>query len=117
VSTPRRVKFDEDVLVIVNDKLLVCVGNDHRDRAFLSLGNRLALDAWVELSGNEIIHELANSFLGEFGAIKGKFLIFVRFLNGEGGPLANFQIEVSGMCTKRLSINGGKVDLALVLDR
>jgi hypothetical protein len=117
MSTPRRIKLNEDIFVIVDDEILVCMGDNHCDWAILVLWDRLAFDTWLELSGNEVIHKFANGFLGEFRTVEGEFLVIDRFLNGEGGPLANFQIEVSSVGTEGFGINGGKADLALVLDR
>jgi hypothetical protein len=117
VSTPRSVELEKDILLIVDDKVLVRLGN-HNCHTLLLLGNLLALDAGLNLASDEILEKLAEAFLAESSdrtrLSERKLLVLDRVLNGEGGPLANLEVEVAGMLTKVLGVNSGEVELALV---
>jgi hypothetical protein len=114
VSAPWGVELDENVLVVVNDLSLVVVGDDDGDGALLLLGNGLRLDAWVDLSGDEIIHERCDLRGGERAGVR-ELLVLVRLLDGESGELAGLEVEVSSVLSEGLGVNGREVDGALVL--
>ena len=116
VTTPRCIELDQHVLLVVHDDILVVLGHNHSDGAILLLGHRLTLDAWLKLSGDEIVDELAHG-LGVYLLIlrQGILLILHSLLDGERWPLSNFKIEVLAVLTKGLGVNGSNVDCALVL--
>jgi len=58
VTTPWCIKFNQDILIIIQDDIIVVLGHDDLDWTFLSLWDRLRLDAWLNLSSNEIRDEL-----------------------------------------------------------
>jgi hypothetical protein len=115
VSAPRGVEFEKNILLVVNDVLLVGGGNDNVD-ALLLLGNGLRLDGRVDLAFKEILDELADGLLGDlFVLVVGELGVLGGVLNGEGGPLANLEVEVASVLAEGLGVNGSKVDLALEL--
>lgn len=79
------------------------------------LGDRFALDAGLNLARNEIVEEFTNGLLGDVGTGEGELLVLLCVLNGKCGPLANLEVQVCGVLTECLCVNGSKVDLALVL--
>lgn len=116
MTAPRGVELDEDVLSVVEDDLLVVVGNDDGDGAVLLLGNRLALDAGLHLAAAEVVDELGDGLDGDvLGLLEGELLVLDRVLDGERRPLANLEVQVARVLAERLGVDGGKVDLALVL--
>lgn len=115
MAAPRCVVLDQDILVIVHDNLLVVVGDNDGDRAVLLLGNRLGLDARLDLALEEVADELADVLLGDLLVLGvGVLLVRLGVLDRKGGPLANLQVEVAGVLAKGLGVNGSDVDLALV---
>ena len=117
VTAPWGVELKENILVVVNHNLVIVLRNDNSDRAFLLLWDGLRLDAWLDLSGDEVINELADFLLSELlGLVIRKLLVVVRLLNSESGELADLEVEVGGMLTESLGVNSGEVDGALVLD-
>ena len=44
-----------------------------------------------------------------------ELLVLLRVLDSEGGPLADFEVKVAGVLAEGLGVDGGEVDLALVL--
>ena len=117
MTTPWGIELKENILVVVNHNLVIVLRNDNGDRAFLLLWDGLRLDAWLDLSGNEVINELADFLLSELlGLVIRKLLVLVRLLDSESRKLADLEVEVSGMLTESLGINGSEVDGTLVLD-
>lgn len=117
MTAPWGVELKENILVVVNHNLVIILRNDNSDRAFLLLRNGLRLDAWLDLSGNEVINELTDFLLSELlGLVIRKLLVLVRLLDSESGELADLEVEVGGMLTEILGVNSGEVDGTLVLD-
>lgn len=115
VTAPWCVELEKNILVVVKDEVVVVVGNDNGDRALLLLWDGLGLDAGLDLSGNEVINKLANVLSGNLlGLLVGELLVLVRLLDGEGGPLANLEVEVAGVLAEGLGVDGSEVDHALV---
>lgn len=116
MSAPGSVKLDEHVLVVVDDVLLIGVGDNDVDGAALVLGGGLRLDAGLDLASDVVLDVLANS-LGRklLVLVQGVLLVLDGVLDGKGGPLADLEVEVRAVLTKGLCVNGGEVDLALVL--
>ena len=117
VTAPWGVELKQNILVVVNHNLVIVLRNDNSDRAFLLLWDGLRLDAWLDLSGDEVINELADFLLSEFlGLVIRKLLILVRILDSESRELADLKVEVGGMLTESLGVNSGEVDGTLMLD-
>lgn len=92
------------------------MGDDDSDGTFLLLRDRLALDAWLNLAINKVLSELANILGIELLVLWiGEFLVLLNLLDGKGGELVGLEVQVTGVCSESLSINGSEVDLALVL--
>ena len=47
--------------------------------------------------------------------VEGEFLVLDGFLDGESGPLVNFEVEVSGVGSERFRVNGCETDFSLML--
>ena len=116
VAAPWGVVFHEDIFVVVNDYFLVIVSNDDLDRAFLFLGNRLRLDAGLDLAVDKVLNERADFLLAElFSLIKRKLGVLGSVLNGEGGELVSFEVEIAGVGTVGFGVDGREADNAFVL--
>ena len=118
MTTPRGIVFHEYVLCIVHDDLLVVVRYHNLNGAFLRLGNRLRLNARLDLAINKVLNEFCDVVMGELLAlVKGELLVLDRFLNSKSGPFISLQVEVAGVSAESLCVNGGEADDALVLLR
>ena len=118
VATPGGVELEKNVIFIVQNYLLVVVGHNDLNRAFLLLWNRLGLDAGVDLAVNEILDECAHVVVRKLLVlVKGKLLVLDGLLDREGGPFAVFEVQIAGMCAKGLGVNRGEADDPLVLLR
>lgn len=119
VSTPWGVELKEDVLVVVDDHVLIVLGNHYCDGTILLLWDRLALNGWLDLPRNEVLHEFADVICAQVRGRAllaiGKLLILLGVLNGESGPGTDFEIEVATVLTESGSIDGGEANLALDL--
>lgn len=115
VSAPWCVELDQDVLGLVKNNVVVVLGDDNSDWAIVLFWDRLALDAGVNLARNKIINKLANLLVGELVLGEGKLLVLLGVLDGESGPLADLEVEVTSVLTESLGVDGSEVDLALVL--
>lgn len=119
VSTPGGVELEENILLAVNDNLLVVLGHNNSDWALLLLWNWLALDAWLNLAGNEVLDEFSNLLLaeslGRAGLGVGELLVLGGVLDSESWPCADLEVEVACVLTESAGVDGCKVDLALVL--
>lgn len=120
VSAPWSVELEENVLVAVDDDVLVVLCNDDLDCALLALlWKWLALDAWLDLAGDEVFDVFANLLCGELldvaGGLVWELLVLGGVLNGESWPLANFEVEVTSVLAKGRGVDGSEADLALVL--
>ena len=116
MTTPRGVKFQEHVFLIIDHWFLIVVGNHNMDRALLGFWDRLGFDAWLDFTIYKVLDKAANVVMGDLlSLVIRKFLILNRFLDSKGWPLVLLEVEIGGMGTKGRSINGGKVDNTLVL--
>lgn len=115
VTAPGSVELDQDILVGVHDNFVVILGDNNGDRTVVLLGDGLGLDAGVDLAGDKVVKELGNLLCGEVSALEGELLVLLSVLDGESGPLADLEVEVTSVLTKGLCVDGGEVDLALVL--
>ena len=116
MSAPWGVELDKNILVVVDDNILVVVGNDGGDRAFLGLRDRLGLDAGLNLAVEDILHELGDVLLDNLLVlVVGELGVCLGVLDGEGGPLGGVEVQVSTVGTERLCVNGGHVKGTLVL--
>lgn len=116
MTAPRGVEFDQDILGVIHDNVLVVMGDDNGHRAILALWNRLRLDAGVDLSSDKVVNKLAYVLLGQLLAlVERKLLVLGDFLDGERGPLAEFEVQVATVLSEGLGVDGREVDLALVL--
>ena len=116
VTTPWGVELEKNIVLIVQNNLFVVVGHNDLNRALLLLGNRLRLDAGVDLAVNEVLDECANIVVCKLlTLVKGEFLVLDSLLDGEGGPFAIFEVQITGMCAKGFGVNSGEADNPLVL--
>ena len=119
MSAPWGVEFEEDVLLVVDDDVLVVLRHNNGHGTFLLLGDGLRFDAWLDFASHEVIDELANLLLAEvldvslFG--ERELLILLGVLDGERGPLADLEVEVASVLAEGLGVDGCEVDGALVL--
>jgi hypothetical protein len=119
VSAPWCVELEQDILIVLDHDVLVVLGDHNSDWTVLLLWDRLALNAWLDVASQEVIDELADGLLAEIadGALgcEWELLVLLCVLDGEGGPLADLEVEVAGVLTERLSVDRGEVELAFVL--
>jgi hypothetical protein len=116
VSAPWGIELNQDILLLIENNVLVVVGNDNGDWAILRLWNRLALDAGLDAAGDELVNESSDGLGSDFlGLVKGILFVLDGVLDGKGRPLANLEIEVTGVLAKGLGIDCSKVDLGAVL--
>ena len=116
MTTPWRIVFQKNVLVVVDDEILVVVCNDDLNRALLLLWDWFRLDARLRLAVNEVLDEFGNIIMSDLLLlVKGELLVLDGLLDGESGPLVGREVEISSMRTERFSINSSKVDSTLML--
>jgi hypothetical protein len=115
MTAPWSIKLNQNIFLVVKHNVFVILGDNHRHWSFLLLRDRLRLDAGLNLAINIVLNKLAHVLLGDLCSAEWELLILDGILNGEGRPLADLKIQVSGMCTKSFGINCRKVDFALVL--
>jgi hypothetical protein len=119
VSAPGGVELEKDVLVVVDDEVLVALGDDHGGTKLLLLGNGVGLDAGLNFALNELLNESADSLLADVldGTLLGVGVLLVLgdVLDGERGPGADLEVEVAGVLTESGSVDGSEVDLSAVL--
>lgn len=116
VTAPRGVELEENILLVVDHKLLVRVGNDNSDRTFLSLGNGLRLDARLNLAVQDVLDELADILSLELLVLVIRILgVLGGVLDGEGRELFGVKVEVSSVGAEHGSVDSGNVDGTLVL--
>jgi len=61
------------------------------------------------------LNEIADFLLCELLAlIQGELLVLDSLLDGKGGPLVHFKIQITGVGAEGFGVNDGEVDLALV---
>jgi len=116
VTAPGRVELDENVLLVVNDNLLVVLADDSGDGSFLGLGDGLGLDARLNLAGQNVLDELADLLGVELLLlVVGVLCVLAGLLDSEGGELLRLQVQVAGVSTEELGIQGDNVDVTTVL--
>lgn len=116
VAAPWGIEFQQDVLVLVNDNVFIVVCHHDLNGTFLLFRDGLGFDAGLDLAVNEVLDESTNVLLGQFLAlVEGEFLVLDGFLDGEGGPFVDFEVEVAGVGAEGFGVDGGEADLALVL--
>lgn len=116
MTAPWSIELDQDIFLVVKDNFIVVLGNDNGDWAILLLWNSLRFDAWLDLASNEVVNELANGLSSKLvGLVEWELLVLDSLLDSESWPLANLEVEVATVLSEGLCVNGGEVDLALVL--
>lgn len=119
VTAPGGVELEEDILLVVDDEVLVALGDDDGGTGLLLLGDGLALDAGLDLALDELLNERADGLGGDVlgGALLGEGVLLVLgdVLDGESGPGADLEVQVAGVLAEGGSVDGSEVDLAAVL--
>lgn len=116
VTAPGGVELNQDILLVIKDNLLVVLGNDNSDGTVVGLRDGLGLDAGLHLAGRELLNELGDVIVGDLLLlVKGELLVLDGLLDGERGELVGGEVEVAGVSTERLGVDGSEVDLAAVL--
>jgi hypothetical protein len=119
VSAPGGVEFNKNVLLVVDHEVLVALGDDDSGTGLLLLGDGLALDAGLDLAGDEVVNERADSLLADvLGSTLlgvGELLVLGDVLDGERGPGADLEVQVAGVLAESGSVDGSEVDLSAVL--
>ena len=115
VTAPWGVEFNQDILGVIENNVLVVVSHNDSDWPIVLFGDSLALDGGLDLAGDKVINERADIFLGELLAlVVRELLVLGNVLDGEGGPLVSLEVEVSGVGTERFGVNGSEVNSTLV---
>ena len=116
VSTPRGVVFNENILLVIKNNILVGTGDDDRNWALLGLGNRLRLDARLNLAFNNLLDELANILSLQLLLLVIRVLgVLHGVLNGERRELLRVEVKVASVGAEHLGVNSGNVDGSPVL--
>lgn len=116
MAAPRGVELKEDVLIIVNDKLLVAVSHNGRDRTLLRLRDGLRLDARLHFAIEDVLDEFADILGVHFlGLVVGILGVLLGVLDGKGGELLGIEVKVISVGTEQLRVNGGDVNSTAVL--
>jgi hypothetical protein len=115
VSAPGSVKLDQDILLVVNNDLLVVAANNNGNRSLLSLGNRLGLEARVNLAVEDILDELADILGINLLVLVVRVLgVLGGVLDSESRELLGLKVEVAGVSAEELSIESNNVDSSTV---
>jgi hypothetical protein len=118
VAAPWGVELEENVFLVVDNDVLVVLGHNNSDGTLLFLGDRLALDGWLDVAGNKVIDECADVLGADVldGALLGEreFEVLGDVLDSKSGPAADLEVEVACVLAESFGVNGGEVDLALV---
>lgn len=115
MAAPWRIVFDEHILGIVHDNIVVVLGDNDGDWAILLFRDGFTLDAGLNLASDKIIDEFANVLCIEFFVSSvGELLVVDSILNGKGGPDTSFEVEIGGVLTKGCGVDGCKAEFALV---
>ena len=117
MSTPRSVEFNENILLVVKYDIFICVRHNHSHRPVILFGNGLGFDARLHVAVDVILDELADMLLIDRASGEWEFLVLASVLDGKGGPLADLEVQVASVRAECLGVDGGEVDLALVLLR
>lgn len=83
MTAPWSIELDEDILRIIKNHILVRVGNDDGDRAFLCFWDWFRFDAGLQLAVNEALDERGNILLSQSISLEWIFLALDRLLNGK----------------------------------
>ena len=111
VSTPRGIIFNENILLVIKNNVLVGMGDDDRNRALLGLRNGLRLDARLNLAFDNLLNELANILGLQFLLLVIRILGMLHgVLNGKSRELLGVEVKVASMSAEQLGVNGGNVD-------
>lgn len=115
VSAPGSVKFDQDILLVVNDNLLVVAANNNSNRSLLSLGDGLGLEARVNLAVKDVLDEFADILGIDLLVLVVRVLgVLGSVLDSESRELLGLKVEVASVSAEELSIKGNNVNSSTV---
>jgi hypothetical protein len=116
VTAPGSVELNQDILGVIEDNVIVALGDYNSDGTLLGLGDGLRLDARLNLASGEVLNELGNVVMCDLLLlVEGELLVLDNLLDGERGELVSLEVQVTGVSAEGLGVNCGKVDLALEL--
>lgn len=115
VSAPWRVELNENIPLIIENDVLVIVRNDDLDWAVVGFRDRLRLDARLDLACNKVIEELSDILLRNLFTSERELLVLDSLLDGKRWEFAFWKVQVGGMSSVRLRVDGGEVYHALML--
>lgn len=92
MSTPWSIEFDQNILGVVQNDILVGMCDNHGDRSILFLWDRFRLDAGLELAVDKVLDKCRNFLFGQFVAVEGVFFILDGLLDCESGPFISWKI-------------------------
>lgn len=111
VTAPGSVELNEDILGVVKNNVVVALGDDDGDGALLGLGDGLRLDGRLDLAANEVVNELLDGLDGNLLLlVEGELLVLGSLLDGESRELVGLEVQVAGVSTESLGVNGSEVD-------
>jgi hypothetical protein len=117
MSTPRSVEFNENILLVVRHDISISVRHNYCHWSVILLRNGLGFDSRLNFAINVIFDELADMLFADLASGEWELQILDSVLNGKGGPLADLEVQVGSVQAERLCVDGGEVDLALMLLR
>lgn len=115
VTAPWSVEFDEDVLGVVEDDLVVLGANNNLDGAVVLRGDLSGLERGLESASGELGGPVLDGREGRNNTRHGVLGSTLDVLDDESGPVVHLEVESLGVVGVLDSVDPDEVDLALVL--
>lgn len=115
VATPGSVVLNQNILLVVDDNILEATADNDGD-ALLGLGDGLGLNAGLNLAAKDVLDELADLLgVNLLGLLEGVLGVLGDILDSEGGEVLGLEVQVAGVGTEELGVEGDDVDFTAVL--